>query len=209
MIRKSPLQFARSLSRSRKHVLHARSYFLGPVDVSSSGSTTNFKALIFPGQGSQYVGMGKDLVDPNMMASQNCELKLGRSIASAARLVFEEANDTLNQNLSKLMFEGPEEELTLTKNAQPAILVHSMAIWSIIKSELGLSFDSQFNDFFVSRVLGHSLGEYSALVCNESLSLADAVKLVVRQHRSRDIFFQSLYFLYGTINRLPPPAHSI
>ncbi|KAK9768269.1 hypothetical protein K7432_001235 [Basidiobolus ranarum] len=91
----------------------------------------------------------------------------------AAKRVFDEVNDTLSLNLSELMFDGEAEELTLTKNAQPAILAHSIAILRVLEEEFAFKIEE-----ISSYVLGHSLGEYTALVAAKSLSLADAVKLV-------------------------------
>lgn len=108
-------------------------------------------ALLFPGQGSQRVGMGRDL-------AQTFEV---------ARRTYEEADAVLGFALSKLCFEGPEDELTLTKHTQPAILTTSIAVCRVL-AERGLAFDY---------VAGHSLGEWSALVAAGALSLADAVKL--------------------------------
>jgi len=110
-------------------------------------------AFIFPGQGSQNPGMGKELADR----------------FSAARQVFEEANEALGFALADLCFNGPAEELQLTENTQPAILATSIAALRVMESE---GFPQP--DF----VAGHSLGEYSALVETGSLSLADAVKTV-------------------------------
>ena len=110
-------------------------------------------AFIFPGQGSQNPGMGKELADR----------------FSAARQVFEEANEALGFALADLCFNGPAEELQLTENTQPAILATSIAALRVMESE---GFPQP--DF----VAGHSLGEYSALVAAGSLSLADAVKTV-------------------------------
>jgi [acyl-carrier-protein] S-malonyltransferase len=110
-------------------------------------------AMLFPGQGSQYRGMGKDLAEN----------------FSAARSVFEEADEALGFSLSRLCFEGPAEELQLTENTQPAILTVSIAALRAMEAE---SFPAP--DF----VAGHSLGEYSALVAAGSLSLADAVRAV-------------------------------
>lgn len=107
-------------------------------------------AYIFPGQGSQYVGMGKDL----------CEQ------FPEAKKYFDEADSLLGFSLSKICFEGPEEELKQTKNTQPAIFLHSVALWNLLKP----------ND--AAMVAGHSLGEYSALVAAEAISFADAIKLV-------------------------------
>jgi [acyl-carrier-protein] S-malonyltransferase len=108
-------------------------------------------ALLFPGQGSQRVGMGRDLVHAHEIA----------------RRTYEEADDVLGFALSKLCFDGPEDELTLTKNTQPAILTTSIAVFRVLL-EKGLRFDV---------VAGHSLGEWSALVAAGALQLRDAVKL--------------------------------
>ena len=108
---------------------------------------------MFPGQGSQYVGMGKSLVDEFHCAKE----------------VFEEAEDALRLNLRKLCFEGPEKDLKLTANTQPSILTHSIATWTVISKE------TEFNPEFFA---GHSLGEYSALVAARKLTLMDALKLV-------------------------------
>jgi [acyl-carrier-protein] S-malonyltransferase len=110
-------------------------------------------AYIFPGQGSQYAGMGKDLAEK----------------FSAAREVFEEVDDALGFSISRLCFEGPAEELQLTENTQPAILSVSVAVLRAVKGE---GFPSP--DY----VAGHSLGEYSALVASGALNLADAVRTV-------------------------------
>lgn len=110
-------------------------------------------AMIFPGQGSQYAGMGKDLA----------------ANFDAAKQVFEEADEALSFSISKLCFEGPEEDLQLTENTQPAILTTSVAAFRVLQSE-GFATPS-----FVA---GHSLGEYSALVAAGALSLADAVRTV-------------------------------
>lgn len=118
-------------------------------------------ALLFPGQGSQSTGMGADLAES----------------IPAARAVFEEADDALGFSLSKLCFEGPDEELRLTENTQPAILTCSIAAYEAAK-EKGV--DPSF-------VAGHSLGEYSALVAAGALSFGDAVQLV----RKRGQFMQA------------------
>jgi [acyl-carrier-protein] S-malonyltransferase len=110
-------------------------------------------AFLFPGQGSQKVGMGKALYDASPLA----------------RAVFEEADSALSFSLSKLCFEGPEAELTLTANAQPAILTTSIAALRVVQAETG---------WRPTVVAGHSLGEYSALVAADSLSLTDAVRVV-------------------------------
>ena len=116
------------------------------------------RAFVFPGQGSQVVGMGKDLADA----------------FSAARLVFEEVDEALSSNLSRLMFEGPEDELTLTENAQPALMSNSIAVLRVIEDEGGLKLPTvcQF-------VAGHSLGEYSALAATGALPI-DAAARVLR-----------------------------
>ena len=109
-------------------------------------------ALLFPGQGSQYVGMGRSLAD---------------AYPEAAR-VFAEADDVLGFSISRLAWEGPEEDLVLTKNAQPAMLVHSTAVYRVIQSRLGQ----------VGLAAGHSLGEFSAHVAAGTLDFAAAVHAV-------------------------------
>jgi [acyl-carrier-protein] S-malonyltransferase len=118
-------------------------------------------AFVFPGQGSQYPGMGKDLADTFPVARQ----------------IFEEADDALGIKLSTICFSGSEEELKLTANTQPAILTASIATLRVVEQETG-----QRADFLA----GHSLGEYSALVCSGALMFADAVRTV----RSRGTFMQ-------------------
>jgi [acyl-carrier-protein] S-malonyltransferase len=113
-------------------------------------------AFTFPGQGSQAVGMGKDLAEA----------------FPEARAVFQEVDDALAQNLSALMFEGPEETLTLTANAQPALMAVSIAVMRVLEAR-GLSLKGQ-----VAYVAGHSLGEYSALCAAGSFSLADTARLL-------------------------------
>lgn len=115
------------------------------------------KAFIFPGQGSQSVGMGKAMAD-------NFE---------AARLVFEEVDEALGEKLSKLIFEGPEDTLMLTENGQPAIMATSLAAFRVLQKECGLDLKkaAQF-------VAGHSLGEYSALCAAGALNLADTARLL-------------------------------
>lgn len=110
-------------------------------------------AGVFPGQGSQHVGMGKELFDN----------------FSIARQTFEEASDAIKFNLKKLCFEGPESELKLTANTQPALLVTSVVAWRIFTSETGAK---------ASYVLGHSLGEFSALVASHAMSLSTAIQTV-------------------------------
>ena len=113
-------------------------------------------AFTFPGQGSQSVGMGKDLADA----------------FPEARQVFEEVDEALGENLSKLIWEGPEETLTLTANAQPALMAVSLAIVRALESR-GFSLKDK-----VSYVAGHSLGEYSALAAAGFVSIADAARLL-------------------------------
>ena len=100
-------------------------------------------AFIFPGQGSQPVGMGRDLADA----------------FPAARAVFAEVDDALGQSLSRLIFEGPEAELTLTANAQPALMAVSLAAWRVLEAEGGLDVRRD-----AAHLAGHSLGEYAAPV---------------------------------------------
>ena len=114
-------------------------------------------AFVFPGQGSQFVGMGKDLAD---------------NFASA-REVFEEVNEALGQDLFKLMTEGPESELTLTANTQPALMAHSMAVVRVLEKEFGIKLADK-----ASYVGGHSLGEYSAACAAGVFSLEDTAKLL-------------------------------
>lgn len=118
-------------------------------------------AFLFPGQGSQHAGMGKDLADNFKVAKE----------------VFEEANDALCFDLASLCFNGPEEDLKLTANTQPAILTTSIAALRVLEKETGLA---------PSCAAGHSLGEYSALVCAKALAFADAVRTV----RQRGTFMQ-------------------
>jgi [acyl-carrier-protein] S-malonyltransferase len=108
-----------------------------------------------PGQGAQRVGMGKDLADR----------------FPAARAMFAAIDDALDTSLSRLMWQGPEDELTLTHNAQPAILAHSAAVWAVVRDHVGLP----------SAGAGHSLGEYTAHAAAETLSAADAARLVRRR----------------------------
>ncbi|WP_125257408.1 ACP S-malonyltransferase [Brevundimonas fluminis] len=113
-------------------------------------------AFLFPGQGSQAVGMGAALADA----------------FPAAREVFAEVDDALDQRLSLLMREGPEDQLTLTENAQPALMAVSVAVMRALKAEFDVAVTS------ASFVAGHSLGEYSALCAAGTLSLADAARLL-------------------------------
>ena len=114
-------------------------------------------AFVFPGQGSQAVGMGKALADQ----------------FSIARHVFQEVDDALGQSLSTIIWEGPEAELTLTSNAQPALMAMSLAALRVLESETSLSIETD-----CAFVAGHSLGEYSALAAVSALSIADTAKLL-------------------------------
>ena len=114
------------------------------------------RAFIFPGQGAQTIGMGRDLAETY----------------AAARAVFEEVDEALGQNLSHLIWEGDQDELTLTANAQPALMATSMAAVRALEAE-GFAFKEH-----ASFVAGHSLGEYSALCAAGSLSVADTAKLL-------------------------------
>lgn len=113
-------------------------------------------AFLFPGQGSQAVGMGADLSEAFV----------------AAREVLQEVDDALGQNLSKLMREGPEDQLTLTENAQPALMAVSLAVTRTLEKEFGVGMDR------AAFVAGHSLGEYSALAAAGAISLADTARLL-------------------------------
>src|ERR1700685_147263 len=121
------------------------------------------RAFIFPGQGSQAVGMGKALADA----------------FAPAREVFQEVDEALQQNLSKLMWEGPESDLTLTENAQPAIMAASLAIIRVLQREGGLDLGKH-----ARLVAGHSLGEYSALCAAGAFTLADAARLLKARGRA-------------------------
>lgn len=118
-------------------------------------------AFIFPGQGAQFPGMGRDLAEN----------------FSVAREVFAEANDALEFDLSGLCFNGPEDDLKLTRNTQPAILTTSIAALRVVESETGIR---------PALAAGHSLGEYSALVCSGAIDFASAVRTV----RQRGTFMQ-------------------
>lgn len=115
------------------------------------------RAFVFPGQGSQKVGMGADLA----------------ATSAAARAVFEEVDDALGQKLSAIMREGPEDALTLTENAQPAIMANAIAVLRVLEQEGGITLADKA-DF----VAGHSLGEYTALCAAGAFSLADTARLL-------------------------------
>lgn len=110
-------------------------------------------AIIFPGQGSQYVGMGKDFYERY----------------ESVKKIFQKADEILGYSLSKLIFEGPDNELRITKHTQPAIVATSVAIWTVLQEELEL------NPSFMA---GHSLGEYSALTASGNIQFEDSIKLV-------------------------------
>ena len=112
--------------------------------------------LVFPGQGSQFIGMGKAFSD-NFTLAKN---------------IFDEVNDSLSQSLTKIMWDGDIEELTKTENAQPAIMSVSIAVFRVLENEVGIDFSK------IGYCAGHSLGEYSALVASKALDLATAAKLL-------------------------------
>ena len=119
-------------------------------------------AIIFPGQGSQAIGMGQEFYKNFKVAKQ----------------IFQEADDKLNFKISKLILEGPEKDLKLTQNTQPAILTTSYAIFSVMKKEFNFNFEN--SKYFA----GHSLGEYSALVSSDALKFEDAVTLVFERGKA-------------------------
>ena len=118
------------------------------------------RAFVFPGQGSQKVGMGVELA----------------AASAAARAVFEEVDEALGQHLFRIMAEGPEDQLTLTENAQPAIMAHAIAVLRVLEQDAGLAIADKA-DF----VAGHSLGEYTALCAAGAFSLADTARLLKRR----------------------------
>ena len=121
------------------------------------------RAFVFPGQGSQAVGMGQALAEA----------------FPAARELFEEVDEALKQRLSKLMREGPESELTLTENAQPALMAVSLAAVRVLEREMGCRLADR-----AAFVAGHSLGEYSALAAAGAFQVADAARLLKRRGRA-------------------------
>ena len=116
-------------------------------------------SVLFPGQGSQYSGMAKDFYD-------NFDY---------VKIFFKEADDLLNSSISKLVLEGPKDQLDLTENTQPAIFLVSYSIFNVLKRET--SFDIDAANYFA----GHSLGEYSALACAESLTFSQTIKLLKKR----------------------------
>jgi [acyl-carrier-protein] S-malonyltransferase len=120
-------------------------------------------AFVFPGQGSQAVGMGAELAKAH----------------ASARAVFDEVDAALGQKLSQIMFEGPLETLTLTENAQPALMAVSLAVMRVLETERGFRLPGK-----VKYVAGHSLGEYSALAAAGAISVADAARLLKTRGRA-------------------------
>ena len=116
-------------------------------------------SVIFPGQGSQMVGMGKEFFNKY----------------DNVKKLFKEADETLEFNLSKLILEGPKDELDLTANTQPAIFLVSYSIFHVLKKETSFNIDAA--NYFA----GHSLGEYSALACAESLTFSQTIKLLKKR----------------------------
>ena len=120
------------------------------------------KAIVFPGQGSQYVGMGKDFYDT----------------FSEAKEVFHEVDDALGFKLSNIILNGPKETLDLTENTQPAIMTVGVAIYKTLKKQKIK--DVKDYSFFA----GHSLGEYTSLICSNSLTLKDGAKILKERGKS-------------------------
>ena len=122
-------------------------------------------AFVFPGQGSQQIGMGRDLAEAH----------------AAARQVFEEVDEAIGEKLSRLMWEGPEDELTLTENAQPALMAVSLAVLRVLEAEHGIAVTA------AAYVAGHSLGEYSALAAANTFGLADTARLLKLRGRAMQL----------------------
>jgi len=120
------------------------------------------KAILFPGQGSQIVGMGSEFYNN----------------FSIVKKLFSEADDKLNFKISKIILDGPEKELRLTQNTQPAILLVSYSIYLVMKKEFNFSLDE------IKYFAGHSLGEYSALLCANALTFQDAIHLLFERGKS-------------------------
>ncbi|KAJ2001217.1 hypothetical protein GGI04_000004 [Coemansia thaxteri] len=169
-----------------------RRYVVGGTGASTSASARQGKAgtpqlyrhqraLLFPGQGSQFVGMGKDLW----------------SEFPVSRQVFEEADEVLGQRLSQLMFDGCPTKLTLTTNAQPAIVAVSVATLRALEHEAGMDASEIF-----SFSMGHSVGEYSALVAAQAVSFADSIRLVrARGEAMQDAIKEREYAMSACILR--------
>ncbi len=138
-------------------ILGAGLFLCQPLSLRGIEKTMSIRAFVFPGQGSQAVGMGRELA----------------GAFPVARHMFQEIDEALKQGLTRLMFEGPEDELILTENAQPALMAVSMAVVRVLEIEgkLDLTKTARF-------VAGHSLGEYSALAAAGTFSLADTARLL-------------------------------
>ena len=119
-------------------------------------------SVIFPGQGSQKIGMAKELFDKFEIVKK----------------IYKDADDLLELPISKIIFEGPEDKLNLTENTQPAIFLTSYAIFTVAKKEFGFNFDK------TKFIAGHSLGEYSALCCFGALSFEDTIKILKLRGKS-------------------------
>ena len=145
-------------------------------------------AFVFPGQGSQAVGMGRDLAEA----------------FPVARHLFEEVDEALDQKLSKIMFEGPEETLILTENAQPALMAVSMAVMRVLAEDGNVTVANK-----AAFVAGHSLGEYSALAAASAISLGDTARLLKLRGQSMQkavpaksgSYLEPLYLHHGDLLR--------